>query len=447
MTFILQRMRKDSALRMSRVQVDKLLMEKDEIIKELREEGESFSKEVGKHSEITKKLRAKEKALEKEMKATKEKLDKKVEECDRLAKSLSNKNEMESKQIDAVRDLASANSKWEEEANRLTSDLEDSRGEVKALRLSLESAKREIHELKIGLADKESEEHELELHKEQERRALVEKQLKELSESSRGEINSLLRQIDELGAALAGEERLRNAREVEMRRDRDNLLLKLSDSERRHEELSGSVSSATRPLLRQIESLQNSLSESQSNSDRVERNLTDRLQQASLQLASCQERERNASEQYRVASSKVAALESKIGALKDKLEEAEGKVEVLEREKMAVESSRKKDSLSLTALKKSFEQEVAELKREKKETEKLLTKERDELSRMKKRSEELISQLKDRDQRLKEAEGDLRLYSEMSRESPTLSVSSAQPGPQDWLVSVDKVFSYWRRTN
>ena len=50
-----------------------------------------------------------------------------------------------------------------------------------------------------------------------------------------------------------------------MRRERDDLMMKLQESESRHEELSGSLSSSTRPLLRQIESLQASLSEAQTN--------------------------------------------------------------------------------------------------------------------------------------------------------------------------------------
>jgi hypothetical protein len=56
---------------------------------------------------------------------------------------------------------------------------------------------------------------------------------------------------------------------------------------------------ATRPLLRQIESLQASLNETRTNSDRIELSLTDRLQQTTLQLAAAQERERTASDQYR----------------------------------------------------------------------------------------------------------------------------------------------------
>ena len=64
---------------------------------------------------------------------------------------------------------------------------------------------------------------------------------------------------------LAGNERSAIRAEERMRRERDDLMMKLQESESRHEELSGSLSSSTRPLLRQIESLQASLSEAQTN--------------------------------------------------------------------------------------------------------------------------------------------------------------------------------------
>ncbi len=66
----------------------------------------------------------------------------------------------------------------------------------------------------------------------------------------------MLFQIEELRGALSAEERSTARREEQLRRERDDLMARLEQSENRHEELSGSVSAATRPLLRQIESLQ-----------------------------------------------------------------------------------------------------------------------------------------------------------------------------------------------
>ncbi len=68
-------MKKD---RISQKDVAKLLAEKDEIIVDLREEGENLSRQAGKHSEIIKKLRTKEKSLEKELNSTKNSLEEKT---------------------------------------------------------------------------------------------------------------------------------------------------------------------------------------------------------------------------------------------------------------------------------------------------------------------------------------------------------------------------------
>ncbi len=220
--------------------------------------------------------------------------------------------------------MTSANSRWEEEHNTTLSDLEDAQEKTAGLRLSLESAYREIAELKRGLLEKQDEAKELALAKETEAKVKIQEQLRKATEEARKvslftlnskflgdsmlqrattshclqEKESLLSQLDEARAALGAEERAATRREDSLRQERDNLMARLAQSEDRHEELSASVSAATRPLLRQIESLQAGLNEAQAAGERVERSLSERLQQASVQLAAAQERERNAAEQY-----------------------------------------------------------------------------------------------------------------------------------------------------
>lgn len=81
---------------MSKVEFDQIMVERDEIISELRSEGETLSRQAGKHSEIIKTLRAKERGQDRELTSTKEKLEKKTEECERLKKSLSAKDKVRS---------------------------------------------------------------------------------------------------------------------------------------------------------------------------------------------------------------------------------------------------------------------------------------------------------------------------------------------------------------
>lgn len=90
---------------MSDKELKELLSEKDEIIDDLRREGESLSKQVGKHSEVIKKLRTKEKSTDKEVKKLSSQLEDRKAECDRLKKSLTAKDDIESKQIEAIQNL------------------------------------------------------------------------------------------------------------------------------------------------------------------------------------------------------------------------------------------------------------------------------------------------------------------------------------------------------
>ncbi len=73
---------------MSAQELHEVLKEKNEIIDDLRREGEQLSKQVGKHSDVTKKLRTKEKATEKELKQLRQQLEESRAESDRLRKSL-----------------------------------------------------------------------------------------------------------------------------------------------------------------------------------------------------------------------------------------------------------------------------------------------------------------------------------------------------------------------
>ena len=57
----LEQTKQEAATRISSLEMSSINAEKDEIIKELREEGEKLSKQQLQHSNIIKKLRAKEK--------------------------------------------------------------------------------------------------------------------------------------------------------------------------------------------------------------------------------------------------------------------------------------------------------------------------------------------------------------------------------------------------
>ena len=63
--------------------------------------------------------------------------------------------------------------------------------------------------------------------------------------------------------------------------------------------------------------------------DRAERGLAERLEQTTLQLAFCQERERSTAEQYMQVSARLAAVESRLENSKRTQMDAEGLAESL----------------------------------------------------------------------------------------------------------------------
>ena len=72
-------------------------------------------------------------------------------------------------------------------------------------------------------------------------------------------------------------EKDQNRREECLRQEKQDLLDRLEESDKRNDELTQSVAAATKPLLRQIENLQSSYSAQSMSWERVEKNLTDRL--------------------------------------------------------------------------------------------------------------------------------------------------------------------------
>jgi hypothetical protein len=82
-------------------------------------------------------------------------------------------------QIEAIRDLSTANAKWEEANKKMASDLEDAHEKANGLRLSLETAYKEMGEIKRGLMEKEDEAREAQLQREIDAREKLERQARE----------------------------------------------------------------------------------------------------------------------------------------------------------------------------------------------------------------------------------------------------------------------------
>ena len=107
-------------------------------------------------------------------------------------------------------------------------------------------------EMRRGLNEKEDEAEEQRRAEETEAIKNLQDQLRQQQEQNRLETDKYLRQIDELRETLTANDRGSARLEERIKREREDLMTKLQDSEARNEELRGSMTASTRPLLRQI---------------------------------------------------------------------------------------------------------------------------------------------------------------------------------------------------
>lgn len=140
----LDQCKQEATLKLNKSEMDSMLLEKDEIIKELREEGEKLSKQQLQHSNIIKKLRSKEKEHENTIKYLKDNVEDLTSETDRLKRSLTAKEEVERSQIEAVHQLTAKNRKLENDVNQLRGNVDDLNQRHDTVKKSLDAAKREL---------------------------------------------------------------------------------------------------------------------------------------------------------------------------------------------------------------------------------------------------------------------------------------------------------------
>uniref|UniRef100_A0A8C2PF47 TATA element modulatory factor 1 TATA binding domain-containing protein n=1 Tax=Capra hircus TaxID=9925 RepID=A0A8C2PF47_CAPHI len=125
-----------------------------------------------------------------------------------------------------------------------------------------------------------------------------------------------LKQVGDLRLALQRAEQTAARKEDYLRHEISELQQRLQEAENRNQELSQSVSSTTRPLLRQIENLQATLGSQTSSWEKLEKNLSDRLGESQTLLAAAVERERAATEELLANKIQMSSMESQNSLLR-----------------------------------------------------------------------------------------------------------------------------------
>ncbi|XP_057525836.1 golgin candidate 5-like [Amaranthus tricolor] len=255
-----------------------LLKEKDEIITQVMAEGEELSKKQAAQEAQIRKLRAQ------------------IRELDEEKKALVTKLQLEENKVESIKkDKAATEKLLQETIEKHQAELA---GQKEYYTNALNAAK-EAEALAEARANNEA-------------RTEVEGRLREAEERE----TMLVQTLEELRQTLSSQEQQAIMKEDMLRRDIEDLQKRYQASERRCEELVSQLPESTRPLLRQIEAMQETSARKAEAWAAVERTLQSRLQEAEAKAASAEERERSINERLSQTLSRINVLEAQISCLR-----------------------------------------------------------------------------------------------------------------------------------
>ncbi|WCJ41112.1 golgin candidate 5 [Euphorbia peplus] len=255
-----------------------LLKEKDEIITQVMAEGEELSRKQAAQESTIRKLRAQ------------------IREFEEEKKGLTTKLQVEENKVESIKKDKTATEKLLQET------IEKHQAELAAQKefyTNALAAAKEAEALAEARANNEA-------------RTELESRLREAEERE----SMLVQTLEELRQTLSRTEQQAVFREDMLRRDVEDLQKRYQASERRCEELVTQVPESTRPLLRQIEAMQETLSRRAEAMSAVERSLNSRLQEAEDKSAAAEDRERSVNERLSQTLSRINVLEAQISCLR-----------------------------------------------------------------------------------------------------------------------------------
>ncbi|XP_022093565.1 TATA element modulatory factor-like isoform X2 [Acanthaster planci] len=433
-----QRLTREVSLRDSNNQTEAVLREKDQTIRDLMAEGEKLSKQQLQNSNIIKKLRSKEKDNETVIKTQTEQLDEATKRVSHLEEVLDGKEELEKQQKDIIKKMNSAVERQEKEISNLRIELEDSTEKTRSTQAALDASYKDLAELHKNIATKDSQVQETQLSAEMNAKEELRLALERSQQEARREHESLLLQVSDLQMSLSRQEQQHARKEGHLRQEISDLQMRLQEAEARNQELSQSVSAATRPLLRQIENLNTTFNAQSGNWEQVERSLTERLAESQAQLASATEKERSATECALVAESKLSSLESQLALLRQDKSRLQAGLEMERAKVEALEEGKERDTARTEAQLSTYTRALEEAQREKAHLEKQL-----EVEKMRVEAERrklLLAQeaLNEKERRLtQQAEDSNSSHGNRSGASTPVHNLPSTPGPFHTPTQVD----------
>uniref|UniRef100_A0A8C0G7X5 TATA element modulatory factor 1 n=1 Tax=Chelonoidis abingdonii TaxID=106734 RepID=A0A8C0G7X5_CHEAB len=357
--------KEELAIRLNCNETAELLKEKDEQIKGLMQEGEKLSKQQLHNSNIIKKLRMKEKENENTNTKQSKKIKELEEELQHLKQVLDGKEEIEKQHRENIKQLNSVVERQEKDLSRLQIDVEELEERNRSVQAALDSAYKELADLHKANATKDSEAQEAALSREMKAKEELGLALEKAQDEARQQQEALAIQVADLRLALQRAEQQAARKEDYLRQEISELQQRLQEAENRNQELSQSVTSATRPLLRQIENLQATLGAQTSSWEKLEKNLSDRLGESQALLAAAAERERAATEELLSNKIQVSSTESQNSLLRQENSRLQAQLEAESARLKKLENENNRYEVELENLKEEYVKTLDEAKKEK----------------------------------------------------------------------------------
>uniref|UniRef100_A0A8C5YZU8 TATA element modulatory factor 1 n=1 Tax=Marmota marmota marmota TaxID=9994 RepID=A0A8C5YZU8_MARMA len=174
-----------------------------------------------------------------------------------------------------------------------------------------------------------------------------------------------LKQVGDLRLALQRAEQAAARKEDCLRHEISELQQRLQEAENRNQELSQSVSSTTRPLLRQIENLQATLGSQTSSWEKLEKSLSERLAESQTLLAAAVERERAATEELLAIKTQMSSVDSQNSLLRQENSRFQAQLESERSKLRKLEDESNRYQVELENLKEEYARMLEETRREK----------------------------------------------------------------------------------
>ncbi|KAI9565256.1 hypothetical protein GHT06_009039 [Daphnia sinensis] len=426
------------------------LNEKNETIQQLRLEGEKLSKQHLQQSNIIKKLRAQEKEDEIRCKQLKDQNEDLKSEVDRLNRSLSAKEELEKNQIEAVRQSAMVNSQLEKEllANKVM--MREKLAEVDSLKAALAEVEQKLIEERAVAAIQNSAETERSLSAEVALRQRLQLEYENSSRVFEEEKQALTMRCQELAHSLAEVDCDRSRERERIQAEVSRLMHRLQEAESRSDELSQALTTATKPLLRQIDSLQHALSSQRLAEEKSEKIFQEKLAFLENQLHSAHQKGTADSKTYIAMQDQINDLSEKYKIVKEENQKLILELQYEKNHCLTLEQARKKDNVSMELMKSQLVEELTLLRNKMAVLENDYEKQTIALEEERKKTSHLLIRLQEKDLEYRVFPTDLQNPGSISRKltSTTDVVSrSSSPTPSLGKLSLSGSFTESHSSN